>query len=86
MHMIGLKSFIVELQEKKQLSSSVSFKNAQLQRDIIEYFIKNEKVTIAELSQHTKTSVPKINDIVNELLKDELITDLERNYRRRKKA
>lgn len=74
--MKGLKGFIAELQEKKNATSSVSFKNLQLQKDIIEYFIKNEKVTIAELSQHTITSVPKVNEMVTELLNNELITDL----------
>ncbi|MGN7785891.1 ROK family transcriptional regulator [Niabella sp. 22666] len=74
--MKGLKGFIAELQEKSQITSGVSFKNVQLQKDIVEYFIKNGRVTIAELSQHTKVSVPKINDLVNELLKNGLLVDL----------
>lgn len=74
--MKGLKSFIDELSEKKQLTSSVSFKNLQLQKDIIECFIRNEKLTITELSHYTKTSVPKINETVNEFLRNDLITDL----------
>lgn len=74
--MKGLKGFITALQEKRQLTSSVSFKNMQLQKDIVTYFIKNDRVTIAELSQHTKVSVPKINDLVNELLANDLLIDL----------
>lgn len=74
--MKGLKKFINQLTEKNQLTSGVSFKNIQLQKDILVYFIKNEKVTIPELAQHTKISVPKVNEIVNELLSDHLLIDL----------
>lgn len=74
--MKDLKNFLADLSEKEQSESGVQYKNALLQKEILAYCIRNEKVTIAELSQYTNTSVPKVNDVVSELLNYNLITDL----------
>ncbi len=74
--MTGLESFIELLSEKSELRSSVSHKNAQLQKEVIKYFMKNEKLMITEIAKKTKTSVPKIKEIIDEFLENELILDL----------
>lgn len=63
------------LREGISLSNAVLYKTAQLKQDILFYLIKKEKATIADLSQHTKTSIPKINETVNELIGEGLLLD-----------
>ncbi|WP_270090363.1 ROK family transcriptional regulator [Sphingobacterium sp. SYP-B4668] len=63
------------LKEGITFSNAVLYKTAQLKQDIIFYLIKKERATIAELSQHTKTSIPKINETVNELIHEGIILD-----------
>jgi len=63
------------LREGISISNAVLYKTAQLKQDILFYLIKKDKATIADLSQHTKTSIPKINETINELIAEGLMLD-----------
>src|SRR5690606_23602878 len=56
-------------------SNAVLYKTALLKQEIIVFLIKHERATIAELAQATKTSIPKINETVTELIEDGLVLD-----------
>lgn len=56
-------------------NNAVLYKTALLKRDILSFLIIQNKGTIAELSQATKTSIPKINETINELITEGLVID-----------
>ncbi len=56
-------------------ASGVAYKNRILKRQIINYLDANGSVTIADLSKELNVSVPKITNMVMELIEDGLIKD-----------
>jgi predicted NBD/HSP70 family sugar kinase len=67
---------IKNYQEEGQSTNNVVYKNINLQKQILDYILKNHKSTISELAKETKTSIPKVNEVLIELLKKEIIKDL----------
>ncbi|MFD2549637.1 ROK family transcriptional regulator [Sphingobacterium suaedae] len=65
--------FFVELGEDR--ANPVSFKAVQLKQEIITRLTRDGRATIAELSQYTHTSIPKVNEIITELIQRELVVD-----------
>lgn len=55
--------------------NSLEYKTVILKQGVISYIINQEKTTISELAQHLNMSVPKISEIINELLKKEILYD-----------
>ena len=56
-------------------TSGVLYKNKSLKRLIISHLDQNGQATITELSKELNTSVPKVTNLVNELIEDGLIKD-----------
>lgn len=55
--------------------NSLENKALILKQGVISHIINQERVTISEVAQHLNMSVPKISEIINELLKQEILYD-----------
>ena len=66
-------NFFKEIHEAN--TNGVAFKNITLKKKILAYFATKETATIAELSKEFNISIPKINESISELIKDELVKD-----------
>ena len=67
------KTFFEELNSEE--ISGVAYKNINLKKELLSYFSKNRHATIAELSKELNLSVPKVTNILNDLIKDNLIQE-----------
>lgn len=74
--MSEINILIKNYKEEGSSTNNLIYKNNNLQKQILDYIIKNNKSTIAELAKETKTSIPKVNEVVIELLKKEILKDL----------
>src|SRR5690606_17234813 len=55
--------------------NGVSYKNILLKKEILDFFIKEGNATIADLGKSINASIPKINELISELIKDGLLKD-----------
>ncbi|WP_460544228.1 ROK family transcriptional regulator [Echinicola sediminis] len=55
--------------------SGVAFKNLQLKKRILHYFSKNGQATIPDLSKALALSVPKMSQLIHDLVEAELVQD-----------
>ncbi|MGJ1498340.1 ROK family protein [Sphingobacterium spiritivorum] len=56
--------------------SGVAYKNIQLKKNIISFFCTHSSATIADLCKELNLSVPKVTNLINELIQEELVQDL----------
>ncbi|WP_293914967.1 MULTISPECIES: ROK family protein [unclassified Sphingobacterium] len=56
--------------------SGVAYKNIQLKKNIISFFCAHNSATIADLCKELNLSVPKVTNLINELIQEELVQDL----------
>ncbi|HEX7753702.1 MAG TPA: ROK family protein [Niabella sp.] len=73
--MSALADIFAPLKSDFITNNAVLYKTVLLKRDLLSYFIDYDKGTIAELSQATKTSIPKVNETINELISENLVLD-----------
>lgn len=55
--------------------TGVAYKNLQLKKQILSWFVNTGNATIADLSRELNASVPKVGELVNELITDGLVKD-----------
>ena len=67
-------TFFEELNDDN--TSGVALKNIQLKKNIISFLCKNGSYTIADLCKEVNISIPKITNLIGELINDELVEDL----------
>lgn len=67
-------TFFEELNDDS--TSGVALKNIQLKKNIISFLCKNGSYTIADLCKEVNISIPKITNLVGELINDGLVEDL----------
>lgn len=67
-------TFFEELNDEN--ISGVALKNIQLKKNIISFLCKNGSCTIADLCKEVNISIPKITNLIGELINDELVEDL----------
>ncbi|SFW54228.1 ROK family protein (putative glucokinase) [Sinomicrobium oceani] len=67
------KSFFEEL--NSGIDSGVAYKNLNLKKSIISFLSRNKNVTIPDLSKELNLSVPKVTNIINDLIEDGLVRD-----------
>lgn len=67
-------TFFEELNSEN--TTGVALKNIQLKKRIISFLCKNGSCTIAEVCKEVNLSVPKVTNLINELICDGLVEDL----------
>lgn len=67
-------TFFEELNDEH--TSGVALKNIQLKKNIISFLCRNGSYTIAEVCKEVNLSIPKVTNLINELIQDELVEDL----------
>lgn len=67
-------SFFDELNDEN--TSGVALKNIQLKKSIISFLCRNGSDTIAEVCKEVNISVPKVTNLISELIHDGLVEDL----------
>lgn len=55
--------------------NSLEYKTLILKQAVISFIINHDKTTISEVAQHLNLSVPKISEIINDLLAQEILYD-----------
>jgi glucokinase-like ROK family protein len=71
--MTSKTTFFQELRDNKLVG--VAYKNLILKKKILGYFANTGNATLNDLSKVLKTSTPKINEIITELIEAELVKD-----------
>lgn len=71
--MIKQNSFLKDLQNEAIIG--VAYKNLHLKKQILEYFTNSGNATITDLSKGLNASIPKVNDLIAELIEDGLVKD-----------
>src|SRR5690606_22009838 len=56
--------------------TGVAFKNLILKKKIIQFLDKKGNATINEIGSRLKTSSPKVNNLIQELMESQLVADL----------
>lgn len=74
--MSEINVLIKNYQEEGSSTNNLIYKNNHLQKQILDYIIKNQKSTISELAKEIKISIPKVNEVILELLKKDILKDL----------
>ena len=72
--MTSLKEFFN--QHEADLLKGISHKNSLIKRNIIAYMAVNGQCTLAELTKELHISVPTITKLVQELVQEDIVTDL----------
>lgn len=67
-------TFFEELNDEN--TSGVALKNIHLKKNIISFLCKNGSYTIADLCKEVNLSVPKVTNLISELIHDGLVEDL----------
>lgn len=67
---------LIESFKESESASGILFKTMLLKKAVLSHIIKNKRSTIAELALQTNTSIPKINEIILELLENGVLMDL----------
>lgn len=67
-------TFFEELNDES--TSGVALKNIQLKKNIISFLCKNGSYTIADLCKEVNLSIPKVTNLITELINDGLVEDL----------
>ncbi len=67
------QTFFTEL--NNDAITGVAYKNVNLKKVIVSYFANTGNSTIADLSRELNLSVPKVTNLVNELIEDGLVQD-----------
>ena len=67
-------TFFEELNDEN--TSGVALKNIHLKKNIISFLCKNGSYTIADLCKEVNLSVPKVTNLISELIQDGLVEDL----------
>lgn len=67
-------TFFEELSDEN--TSGVALKNIQLKKNIISFLCRNGSYTIADVCKEVNLSVPKVTNLISELISDGLIEDL----------
>ncbi len=55
--------------------TGVAYKNLQQKKQILTWFVNTGNATIADLSRELNASVPKVGELINELIADGLVKD-----------
>lgn len=66
-------SFLKQIHEEEY--TGVAFKNLALKKQILAYFANEGNTTLADLSKELNISIPKINELVLDLISDGLVKD-----------
>lgn len=69
----SLGTFFQELQNEQV--NGVTYKNVLLKKQILDVFVHFGNSTIADLGKHLNVSIPKINELISDLIKDGLVRD-----------
>ncbi|HEX7367453.1 MAG TPA: ROK family transcriptional regulator [Pelobium sp.] len=67
-------TFFEELNDES--TSGVALKNIHLKKNIISFLCKNGSYTIADICKEVNLSVPKVTNLIGELINDGLVEDL----------
>ena len=67
-------TFFEELNDEN--TTGVALKNIQLKKNIISFLCKNGSYTIADFCKEVNLSVPKVTNLITELINDGLVEDL----------
>jgi len=67
---------LIESFKESESASGILFKSMLLKKAVLSHIIKNKRSTIAEIALQTNTSIPKINEIIIELLENGVLMDL----------
>ncbi|KHJ39365.1 N-acetylglucosamine repressor [Pedobacter glucosidilyticus] len=67
-------TFFEELNNEN--TSGVALKNIQLKKNIISFLCRNGSYTIADVCKEVNLSVPKVTNLISELIQDGLVEDL----------
>lgn len=67
------KSFFEELSSKEV--TGVAYKNVNLKKLIISYFADNGNTTIADVCKELNLSIPKVNNLIGDLISEGLVQD-----------
>jgi predicted NBD/HSP70 family sugar kinase len=67
-------TFFEELNDEN--TTGVAFKNIQLKKNIISFLCKNGSYTISDFCKEVNLSVPKVTNLITELINDGLVEDL----------
>lgn len=67
-------TFFEELNDEN--TSGVALKNIQLKKNIISFLCRNGSYTIADVCKEVNLSVPKVTNLISELINDGLVEDL----------
>jgi predicted NBD/HSP70 family sugar kinase len=67
-------TFFEELNDEN--TSGVALKNIQLKKNIISFLCRNGSYTIADVCKEVNLSVPKVTNLISELIQDGLVEDL----------
>ena len=69
-------SSLIDFFNNQAIDSGLSHKNNLIKRNIIAYMAMNGEVTLAELTKELKISVPTITKLVQELVDENIVSDL----------
>ena len=69
-------SSLIDFFNNQTTDSGLSHKNNLIKRNIIAYMATNGEVTLAELTKELKISVPTITKLVQELVDEDIVSDL----------
>lgn len=67
---------LIESFKESESASGILFKSMLLKKAVLSHIINNKRSTIAEIALQTNTSIPKINEIIIELLENGVLMDL----------
>ncbi len=67
-------TFFEELNDEN--TSGVALKNIQLKKNIISFLCRNGSYTIADVCREVNLSIPKVTNLITELISDGLVEDL----------
>ena len=69
-------SSLIDFFNNQATDKGLSHKNNLIKRNIIAYMAVNGEVTLAELTKELKISVPTITKLVQELVDENIVSDL----------
>ena len=69
-------SSLIDFFNNQATDKGLSHKNNLIKRNIIAYMVTNEEVTLAELTKELKISIPTMTKLVQELVDENIVSDL----------
>lgn len=66
-------SFFQGLQEEE--NGGVSYRNTLLKKQILDFFVSEGNATLSDIGKKINVSIPKVNELVSELMSDGLVRD-----------